>query len=286
MSANTTLIENITAYKIAKEAWNQAMIDTAVNNIITALKTKWMNCTEFSSYWATRDMSYSVYKNTLKTNTLKKDFILDILPHYLEERYSLYNTHWYSYTTIQAISDSKAHKKNWETWLAKVDGMLNNKWFSHYNSDDLQGFINSDKIYIHPDKTEKSLFHHICGYYGIEFKWSPNHDNKETDFLIKYNWRLYIMEHKHMKEWWGWQNKQVNEVIDFISYSDIEEVSYIVFLDWIYFNVIASGDIRGNDKPDIQKKNIIHNLTNNPNNYFVNTFWFGVFLDNLLQEIV
>lgn len=285
MLANNALIENIAAYKVARDSNNQEMMDTAVNNIIAALSTRWMNCTEFSSYRATRDMSYSVYSKTLKSDTLKKDFINDILPHYLEERYGLYNNHWYSYITLQAVSDSKAHKANWESWLTKVDNMLNQKWFIHYTNG-LEWFISGNKIYIHPDKTEKNLFHSICDYYGIAFEWSTNHDNKETDFLIKYNWKLYIMEHKHMKESWGWQDKQMNEIIDFVSYSDINEVSYISFLDWIYFNVIANGDINGHDKPDVRKLNIINNLNNNPNNYFVNTFWFDAFLDDIMQPEV
>jgi hypothetical protein len=115
--------------------------------------------------------------------------------------------------------------------MTKVSSILNSLGLSYFNSNDLDTFIAGDKIYIYPDKSNKQLFKKIIGFYGIEFKRSPNHDNKQTDFLFKIGDRIFIMEHKHMKETGGGQDKQMSEIIDFISYADVDCVSYISFLD-------------------------------------------------------
>ncbi len=71
MSANLKVIENITAYKIATEAQNSEMQEVILRNIIDALNVSGINFSEFTSYWAIKDMSHSVYKNTLITEELK-----------------------------------------------------------------------------------------------------------------------------------------------------------------------------------------------------------------------
>ncbi len=50
------------------------------------------------------------------------------------------------------------------------------------------------------------------------------------------------MEHKHMKESGGGQDKQMSEIIDFISHKD-KKVSYISFLDGVYFNLLSDKNI-------------------------------------------
>ncbi|MDI9312397.1 MAG: hypothetical protein QM535_19460 [Limnohabitans sp.] len=89
------------------------------------------------------------------------------------------------------------------------------------------------------------------------------------------------MEHKHMKESGGGQGKQMSEIINFISYKD-NGVFYVSFLDGVYFNVIADESFTSG-KPFEQRRSIIQNLTNNKQNYFVNTNGFIELINSLLK---
>jgi len=139
--------------------------------------------------------------------------------------------------------------------------------------------LKSSNIYIYPDKTGKLLFKKILKHYGIKFKWSKNHENKQTDFLFKIGNRIFIMEHKHMKEGGGGQNKQMSEIINFISYAD-SGVHYISFLDGVYFNLLADKNVKSG-KSFEQINSIFNNLKKNKQNYFVNTYGFRQLVKSL-----
>ncbi len=282
MKANADIIENISAYKIAVEASNVKMQNTILKNIISALATTGINFSEFTSYWAVKDMSYSVYKNTLKTESLKMEFLKNMIPEFIKDRYILYKIHGYSFSTLQVVKDSKAHKGNGGAGNIKITELFEKYRFSHFNSNDISEFNKKDKIFIYPDKTDKILFKKILEQYKIDFDWSKNHENKQTDFLFKIGNKIFIMEHKHMKESGGGQDKQMSEIINFISYKD-NGVYYVSFLDGVYFNVIADESIT-NGKPLEQRRSIIQNLTNNKQNYFVNTKGFIELMNNLVKE--
>ncbi len=281
MKANCDILDNISAYKIAIKSKNIKMQKTALKNIIKALKTSGINNSEFSSYWALKDMSYSSYKSFDSTPFIQIEFLKSVIPEFIKDRHLLYKIHGYSFSSIQAIKDSKAHKWSWNLWNKKVSEILDSFKFFHFKENNLNKFIKTDKIYIYPDKTEKKIFEEIINHYNIDFKWSENHENKQTDFLFKINNRIFIMEHKHMKESGGGQDKQMSEIIDFISYNE-NNVSYISFLDGIYFNLLADKNIRSG-KTYSQRKKIYNNLENNKENYFVNTKGF-IELLNFLEE--
>lgn len=278
MKANMDLIDNIISYKIAYESDNFEMQDTILENIIESLQINWMNCSEFVSYWGIKDISYSYYSDKLKTILSKKDFLKKIIIDYINDRHNYYRKYWYSSVNLQSISDSKSHKSSGNSWNIKVSTLFNWFWFNHFEWN-LEEFILSDKIYIYPDKTEKKLFLEIIKKYNIKFEWSKNHENKQTDFLFKFNGTIYIMEHKHMKESWWWQDKQMTEIINFISYNE-KDIWYISFLDWVYFNKLWDNTIK-KWKIINQKKSIYKNLKNNKNNFFVNTKWFIKLLETL-----
>jgi len=100
--------------------------------------------------------------------------------------------------------------------------------------------------------------------------------------LFKIDNKIFIMEHKHMKESGGGQDKQMSEIINFISYKD-SGVYYVSFLDGVYFNVIADESI-ANGKAFEQRRSVIQNLTNNKQNYFVNTNGFIELMNSLVKE--
>lgn len=282
MRANAEILDNISAYKLALKPKNIAMQKTALKNIASALSATGINFSEFTSYWATKDMSYSVYKKTLKTQSLKIEFLKNMVPEFIKDRHALYKTHGYSFSTLQAVNDSKAHKGNSNAGNQKITKIFENFGFSHFTSNEINEFTKIDKVFIYPDKTDKKLFKKILSHYKINFKWSKNHQNKQTDFLFKVGNKLFIMEHKHMKESGGGQDKQMSEIIDFISYKD-NNVSYVSFLDGVYFNVLIDKNITSG-KPFEQRKNIIKNLKTNKQNYFINTNGFVKLLKELTKK--
>jgi hypothetical protein len=273
MRANIEILENISAYKIASESKNKAMQNTILKNIVSRLNVSGINFSEFTSFWATKDVSYSIYKGTLKTDDLKIEFLKNIIPEYLKDRHALYKNHGYSATTLQTVNDSKAHKENGNSGSVKIADIFSVAGFEYFDSKDLDLFVKSKKIFIYPDKTNKTLFKEILKRYNIKFEWSKNHENKQTDFLFKVDKNIFIMEHKHMKEAGGGQDKQMSEIINFISYKD-KNVHYISFLDGVYFNLLADKEIKSG-KSFEQRLGIITNLKKNKQNYFVNTFGFS-----------
>lgn len=282
MKANAEILDNISAYKIAVESENIEMQETTLKNIITALSVAGINFSEFTSYWAIKDMSYSVYKNTLKTETLKLEFLKNIIPKFMKDRHLLYKIHGYSFSTLQVVNDSKAHKGNANAGNIKATNIFNTYGFKHFDSSDVNILVKSEKVYIYPDKTDKILFKEILKHYNINFEWSRNHENKQIDFLFKIGNDIFIMEHKHMKESGGGQDKQMSEVISFISYEDTN-VHYISFLDGVYFNLLADNNIKSG-KPFTQRMRIYDNLNNNKKNYFVNTSGFIELIKSIIKE--
>ena len=279
MSANFEILDNISAYKIAVESKNEEMQKTTLKNIISSLSVSGINFSEFASYWAVKDVSHSIYKGTLKTEELKLEFLKNIIPEFIKDRHLLYKIHGYSFSTLQAVSDSKAHKKNGASANKKFTDIFFSFGFKHFESNDINLFDKSSKIFIFPDKKDKSMFKKILEHYDIKFDWSKNHEGKETDSLFKVGNEIFIMEHKHMKESGGGQDKQMSEIINFISYQD-KGVHYVSFLDGIYFNLLADKNIRSG-KSYTQRMNIFDNLKNNKQNYFVNTNGFIELLNNL-----
>jgi hypothetical protein len=272
MKANREITENISSFKVAKETGDREGVERSLKNIIKALSVKGANFTEFSSYWAVKDISFSLYKKILKTDALKMEFLENVIPEYIKERHDLYLSHGYSFSSLQAASDAKAHKQNANAGRVKVSQILNSYGFSHFDSRDIDLFDRADKVYIYPDGEDKQLFKEILVRYNLKFDWSRDHQNKQTDFLFKVAGKIFIMEHKHMKEGGGGQGKQVTEIINFVSYKE-EGVQYISFLDGVYFNLLADKNItRG--KTFEQRKKIRENLEENKGNYFVNTEGF------------
>lgn len=280
MKANTEILDNISAYKIATKSKNIKMQKTILQNILSLLKTTGINNTEFTSYWATKDMSYSSYKTFKNTPSIQAEFIKNIIPEFIKDRHLLYKIHGYSFTTLQVLKDSKAHKGNASPGNKKITSLFIKSGFSHFTSNEISEFTKSNKVFIYPDKTDRILFKKILSHYKINFKWSKNHENKQTDFLFKIDNKIFIMEHKHMKESGGGQDKQMSEIINFISYTD-KNVYYISFLDGIYFNVLADKNIK-TGKPFEQRKSIIDNLKKHKKNYFINTKGFTKLIENLI----
>lgn len=271
---NRELLDNITAYRIAVSKKNKEMRLSILKNIHALMQNEGLNFSEFASFWAVVDVSYSTYLSLPKLEQLK--FLDSVIKKYLELRHETYLSHGYSATTLQVGKDAKAHKSSGNLGGAKTATILVKNGYSPLSDLTLKAFQGNDKVFIFSDKSGKKLFKEIISTTQIKFLWGPRNQNKMPDILLKHGKDIYIIEHKHMKEGGGGQDKQVVEIVDFINYSEpgaTAIVHYIVFLDGLYFNLFASQTTK-NGKLTTQIANIRKNLKTNPKNYFLNTVGF------------
>jgi hypothetical protein len=281
MKINRELLDNITAYRIAMEQNNDEMRKGIIKTIQTLLQNTELNFSEFASFWAVVDVSYSSYHALTKEEQL--DFLDSVIRKYLEMRHGTYLAQGYSATTLQVGKDAKAHKESGSLGIHKVASMLKQHGYSQLSQLNVQAFDKEDKVFIFSDQNGKRLFKEILKAFHIEFLWSSGRQNKMPDVLFKDDGDIYIVEHKHMKEGGGGQDKQVAEVIDLIGFSESSStapVHYITFMDGRYFNLFTRQPI-GNGKLRAQLENIKKNLAAHPGNFFVNTAGFSELLNQI-----
>jgi hypothetical protein len=282
MEVNRELLENITAFKVAENSKNEEMLEQTILKIKNLMSTKGINYSEFASFWSIVDISYSIY-NSLSDNE-KMKFLRLTVKKYLEMRHNIYLGYGYTPTALQVGKDAKSHKRSGSLGLQKCSTILNDNNYRELKKLNINDFEKEDRVFILTDKNGKKLFKEILSKYKIDFKWSAGKSKKMPDILFKNKNHIYIVEHKHMKEGGGGQDKQVSEVIDFINYSEELEsvtVHYVTFLDGLYFNLFTK-HFSGNDGKIInQLANIKQGLTNNPQNYFVNTKGFAELLSQI-----
>ena len=279
MRKNFDLLESISVYNFAKKNKNQAIAKKAIEKILEIVKSKNINYSEFVSFWPVVDISYSLFSKMNAEEQL--EIIKNIVEKYIELRHCLYSSYGYTPTTLQVGKDAKAHKESGNLGIYKVSKILDKAGYKKANKVTLENFTSEgDKKYIQADKKGKKLFKNLLNSYRIKFSWSKKKEQKMPDFLIRHREDIFIVEHKHTKEGGGGQNKQINEVISFISFSESNsKIHYISFLDGIYFNLFAKKKYLNKGKILNQLKNIKENLRRNKQNYFVNTAGFKKLFD-------
>ena len=283
MQKNSDLIESISAYSFAKKIKSNTTIKKALEKILQIVKSKNINYSEFVSFWPVVDISYSMFRAMpAKTQII---ILKNIVEKYIDLRHGLYSAYGYTPTTLQVGKDAKAHKESGNLGTNKVSAILDSYGYKKADRDILQEFVSSgNKKYVEADKKGKKLFKSLLNEYKIRFEWSLKKEGKMPDFLIRYYDHIFVVEHKHMKEGGGGQNKQVNEVISFVGYSERnEKIHYVSFLDGIYFNLFTDEKFLNKGKILNQIQSIKHNLRTNKQNYFVNTAGFKRLLDKLKQ---
>jgi hypothetical protein len=281
MKNNFELLEAISAFSFAKKNNSCDMAKAAIEKILELTKSKNINYSEFVSFWPTMDLSHSIF---LKLSAeQQKQTIKQIIEKYLDSRHQIYSSHGYSCTTLQVGKDAKAHKENGSLGIQKVSKILKEFGFENCNPESLSDFISgAEKKFLESDKKGKKLFKELLLHYEIKFTWSETKEEKMPDLLIKNKNQIFIVEHKHVKEGGGGQDKQINEIITFIELSENQpNIHYISFLDGTYFNLLIDQKSLKAKKILNQAKKILSNLKNNPKNYFVNTSGFK----KLFQEI-
>lgn len=269
--ANAVIRRNITALEaLVGKNEKEAELKLAAE-IVSALEQEGINNSEFTSYWEVNDVSVSIYRKLEPEDQGR--FVLEMAKRYIQDRHSVYSAYGYSDTTLQVKADSFAHKRSGGQGQAKVLEILAGSGIKLFARNDLRDFCEGPDSVVLADSTGKTLFDQFVQSKGLEFSWGPAHENKRPDFLIKAKGGFWIVEHKHMKEFGGGQNKQINEIIDFIGQREEQpEIHYVSFLDGILFNRIFLHE--GDRKMEAQRSKIFSNLKACPNNLFVNTAGF------------
>ncbi len=240
-----------------------------IYRVINLLSKKNMNLTNFAQSFAVFDSSFSAFSRM--NEHAKYNFIEFILDCYVDTRMKLYEKIGDGY--LQILYDSHAHKRVGPLGARKISGLLNLTGYTMSNDVGI-----SDNEYFLPDSVQKEKFQEFLQINNIDYPWADSRQNKMPDAVFKHNGIIYIVEHKHLKESGGGQDKQMTELIDLIKKSQ-DGVSYISYLDGPYFNYLITPPL--NTKPYKIKNDIIKYLGQNKNNFLVNTSGFN----NLIKDM-
>lgn len=276
MLDNLRVMELITTWKVLKRKGGSVEVRGILKDLVEHLvAAKNINFGEFPSFWATLDISFSFFKNSLSQSS-RIEFIEQALDRYLERRYDLYAAHGLTATTLQVRADSAAHKASGSLAERKVQGMLESAGLSHAIE------IPKEGQFIFPDSKGDAVF-----YDGLVAQWKVMHPfgsgvQKYPDFAFILGDHLFVVEHKHKQEGGGGQSGAIQELIDFIEREESSSnIHYLSFMDGYLFNelmVVLATDVT----PKIlkQREKIETGLKAYPSNYFVNTQGFQALLSS------
>ncbi len=269
---NRTILEYAAELKKCREQhidMNEDELGRFINKIIDLLEYDGMNLTAFAQSFSIFDASFSLYYSLSRRD--KEYFLGQILDSFVSSRLELYAEIGSGY--LQILYDSHAHKRIGSAGAKKISSQLNNNHFAQIYNISLE-----NNQYFLPDQVQVDNYLRFLSDNHIECRWTDSKQKKMPDAVFKYNDRIFIVEHKHLKEGGGGQDKQLGEIIDLIRYKD-NNVSYISYMDGMYFNSLI------NPKPNVKisnsKNDILKYLEGNSENYFLNTHGFEKFLKDL-----
>lgn len=269
MNANIKILNRITAIQLSITDQQEEQINRHLSELVALLEEQNVNFTEFTSFFPTLDVSYSIYK---KLESGQKLEFLDVaVRQYIDKRHSIYQSHGYSATTLQVRKDFEKHKTGGNAANVKFKNLLAKAGYTAAQSSDdiLQGKKNF--LFLDDSSISQDLLAKLKAKHQLVFEWQRVHQNKSADLVFSDSkGDIFICEFKHMKEMGGGQDKQVSELISLISYKEQNpRFGYISFLDGIYFNTFINPTA---PKSKEQVRQIRNNLSANPKNYFVNTW--------------
>jgi len=284
MIANHRLIELITTYKTIRHniSFDENSKNIIINQIANILETtKLINYSSFCVYLQVLGYSFSTYisdKNKMNQEE-KIELIKKLVNLYIDYRHDLYSYHGYSDQVLQVNSDASSSRRNGKTGIEKMETILIPQGFVHARNP--VQFENCPLVYLFPDKGDVFLFNDILKSNQIKFEFRATRDNKNPDIFLKIYNHYYILEHKMTNGGGGSQNAEINEIIQFINYSElISNWHYISCLQGNFFKKLNK--TTNEPKTQNQYNNIIKALENNPNNYFVN----GKGFEKLIIDLV
>jgi hypothetical protein len=251
-----------------------------IDRLLTTVKN--IQHTEFVAYFKCFGISYSDYRR--EKNTQQRLILLrKILQRYCKNRKERYDQLGYTHVIQQALYDSVVSRKQGTAGIQKIRQII--KQVEQESQVKIQEAPTVDELIqleygFYP--INKKDFKKLIEEFKITYEFGQEKQAKIPDLVIKIKDRLLIFEAKHIKESGGAQNKQIDELIKFISQKEKELISYVAFLDGRYFNKFR--DTSSADKVRRQREAIEKALKDYPNNYFVNTAGLRKLLEDLLSE--
>lgn len=267
LEKNSELIKLLDDYKAFNNKNDNSNKLATIYKIDKCLSYKGMNLSPFSQYLMVHDVTHKLYLDELSEE--EKMYIIES---YLNDRHELYKKYKYSDIAFQIMYDNYSHKRKSMIGVKKLEKTFDEFNIPHYDN------IDDDIYYILSDSSDKKIFNTILKKFNIKFEFGTSHQGKKPDALIKYKDKFIIVEHKRMKESGGGQDKQLTEIIEFIKYSE-KKVYYVSYLDGLYFKKLENPS--KDNKLCVDRNDIVANLKNNQNNYFVNEYGFNT----LMREI-
>lgn len=271
LSITTQLRELITTYCILQEIGAEvSAVEQVIASIDSILKsTPNIQYTEFVAYWKCLDITFSVYKAT-DDDTQRLKILKEALNEYCRRRRRLYDRLGYGHTVQQALYDSAKSRSQGTAGVQKVETLLQEVMGeSGRKVRVVEEFRNTPTCWlaINSKETFAQLLHSL----GARYSFGKAHQKKIPDLAAKFYETVFIIEARHIKEPGGAQDKQIRELIAFISQKESgnSPIRYVAFLDGLYFNIIATA--KEGTNPYRQRIDIQNALRHTPSNYFVNT---------------
>lgn len=254
---------------------NDPNIVSILKLILKELHTKGMNYSPFCQYFNIHNINYSVF---IKLNEDQQISILKyMVSNYLSYRHDIYLSHGYSNIVLQVMSDNYSHKRKGNYGTNKIADILKIIGINNLlNSEDKS--FNNELFFLLSDKTGKKEFKEFALENNIRLSKEGKETEKYPDALIRIGDDLFIVEQKNMKENGGGQDKQTEEITDFINKKpELQNLHYITFIDGIFFNQI---DKTAQAKTLQQYTDIVSCLSKFKNNYFVNSYGFKKLMED------
>lgn len=249
----------ITIKTLSEKGKDIKVIDSLYSDLMNSLND-YSNTSEFGCFINACDSVLSTAKNDL--SLLKK-----ICKKYFENRdlNEFVPEEW-----IQAIIDTNSSRKKGKAGENKISKILNS--FNYKKVLTLEEFKINNKCFTVFGKGTFDI-KNVRSSFGA--KIATKKQNKNLDFIIKNNNKIFFLEAKHLNTSGGGQDKQIAELIELISLH-----AYIGYLDGVYSNTILNENNTG-DKLRTQQKEIQKALEKNKNNLWVNTAGFKELLQDL-----
>lgn len=217
--------------------------------------------TEFVAFWKTADMSYTLFMNLPEENRI--EILERLLKTYCKRRISLYKQLGFSDLVSQALYDSGASRRKKSSGLLKVLNLLKESFKNIEQAFSYEQLLGKEFAFALPDNI-KEPFEVFCNSAGVEYSFGRTYQNKKPDLVIKLRKKTFVLEAKHIKEEGGAQDKQISELISFVSQEEKSEVvHYIAFLDGSYFNKF----INPQGKARKQREDIERSLASHGKNF-------------------
>lgn len=249
--------------------WIISQIDRVLRN------HKNIQYTEFVAFWKCADFSFSVFKDLSEEARIKQ--LRQILDEYCVRRRVLYEQLGYTPVIHQALRDSAASRSQGSSAIEKITRILAEVIGSEPElANQAIEFQQKQVCVFLPDKAGASNITNLSKHLG--FRSSPS---KKPDMIVRFGNRVFILEAKHLKESGGSQDKQVEELREFIKRKppsrSAYQVHFVSFLDGTYFNRFVQKESAKQEMENI--------LKTNPHNFFINTTGLRALVQDAFAEL-